>query len=152
MSLNLSHKYLIFTIQDELYGIPIGKVREVIRYVNITPVHDVNPFLKGVINLRGKIVPVIDMRLKFGLKEQEYNERSVFLIVDMTGKEIYNIGISVDKVHDVVNINQEDFEKAPEIGLKLKNQFLYGIAKIEEKIVMILNIDQILTTQEVVQV
>lgn len=153
MSADLSNKYLVFTVQGEHYGIPIGKVREVIRYVNITPIYDASRFLKGVINLRGKIVPIIDMRLKFGMMESQYNDRTIFVIVDIAGnKEIYNIGISVDQVHDVANIRHENLEKTPEIGLRLKSQFLYGIAKVEEKMIMIVNIDQILTTDEVVQI
>lgn len=153
MASDISSKYLIFSIQEEYYGIPITKVREVIRYVNITPIHDSGRFLKGVINLRGKIVPIIDMRLKFGMKENQYNDRTVFVIVDIAGnKEIYNIGISVDLVHDVADIRHENLEKTPEIGLKLRSQFLYGIAKVQEKMIMIVNIDKILTTDEVVQI
>ncbi len=148
---DVSNKYLIFTINSEDYGVPISKVRQVIRYVKITPIYEASDFLKGVINLRGKIIPIIDMRAKFGIQEKEYTDRTVFIIVDVLGtKEIYNIGISVDSVQDVVDILGENMEKTPDIGLKLKSHYLEGIAKVDEKMVMILNMDKILTSDEVV--
>ena len=150
---DITNKYLIFTINNEDYGIPISKVREVIRYVNITPIHEASKFLKGVINLRGKIIPIMDMRAKFGINFKEYNDRTIFIIVDVSGaKDNINIGIAVDSVHDVIDMNETDIEKAPDIGLKLKSQYLYGIAKINEKMLMILNMDKILTSEEVVEV
>ena len=89
------NKYLVFSIATERYGVPITKVREVIRHERITPVHDTFVYLKGVINLRGKIIPVIDMRAKFGMPEIDYTDRTVFIIVDVLGeKEVYNFGIS----------------------------------------------------------
>lgn len=148
---DISNKYLIFTINNEDYGVPIAKVRQVIRYVKITPIHEASDFLKGVINLRGKIIPIIDMRAKFGLEEKDYNDRTVFIIVDVLGsKEIYNIGISVDAVQDVVDILDENMEKTPDIGLKLKSHYLEGIAKVADKMIMILNMDKILTSDEIV--
>lgn len=146
-----TNKYLIFTINNEDYAIPIAKVRTVIRYVSITPIHETSNFLKGVINLRGKIIPIIDMRAKFGLTETKYSDRTVFIIVDILGvKEIYNLGITVDAVQDVVDIKNDDLEKTPDIGLKLKSQYLEGIAKVGEKMIMILNMDRILSSEEVV--
>ncbi|OHD07426.1 MAG: chemotaxis protein CheW [Spirochaetes bacterium GWB1_36_13] len=146
-----SVKYLIFSLNKEYYGIPISKVREVIRFVNITPVHETLKFIKGVINLRGKIIPIIDMRLKFGLQENQYNDRTIFIIVDIHGvKSVFNMGITVESVHDVTDINEETMEKAPEIGLKLKSQYLSGIAKIKDKMIMLLNMDRILTTEDVI--
>lgn len=150
---DINNKFLIFTINNEDYGVPISKIRQVIRYVKITPIHEASDFLKGVINLRGKIIPIIDMRAKFGIREKEYTDRTVFIIVDVLGtKEIYNIGISVDAVQDVVDVPQENMEKTPDIGLKLKSHYLEGIAKVGERMVMILNMDKILTSEEVVGV
>lgn len=149
----LSNKYLIFTINTEIYGVPIAKVREVIRFVTITPLHEASEFLKGVINLRGRIIPIIDMRAKFGIQEKEYNDRTIFIIVDVTGtKDTVNIGIAIDSVHDVVDIKDEELEKTPDIGLKLKTQYLFGIAKIRDKMLMILNMDKILSSDEVVDI
>jgi purine-binding chemotaxis protein CheW len=147
-----STKHLVFNINNEDYGIPISKIREVIRFVKITPIHEASDFLKGVINLRGKIIPIIDMRAKFGMQEQAYSDRTVFIIVDVLGaKEVYNLGISVDAVQDVVDIKEEDVEKTPDIGLRLKSQYLEGIAKVGEHMIMMLNMDRILSSDEVVE-
>jgi purine-binding chemotaxis protein CheW len=148
---DLMNKYLVFTINSENYGVPISKVREVIRYVEITPLHEATTFLKGVINLRGKIIPIIDMRTKFGITEIDYTDRTIFIIVEVTGaKDFVNIGIAVDSVHDVVDISEDKLEKTPDIGLRLKSQYLYGIAQLNERMLMILNMDKILTSEEVV--
>ncbi|HOJ50197.1 MAG TPA: chemotaxis protein CheW [Spirochaetota bacterium] len=150
-----SEKYLTFKIENELYAIPITKVREIIRYTTITPVHDALSFLKGVINLRGKIIPIIDMRLKFNLKESTYNDRTVFIIVDIVNREsgyIYSVGIAVDSVNDVVDISESNLERTPEIGLKLRSGYLTGIAQVNNNMIMILNIDKILTKEDVIDV
>jgi purine-binding chemotaxis protein CheW len=145
------NKYLTFSIAEETYGIPITKVREVIRHEKITSVHDISAYMKGVINLRGKIIPVIDMRAKFGIEEKPYDDRTVFVIVDVAGaKEIFNFGMAVDSVHDVMNISNADIVSAPDVGLKLKSHYLLGIAKTEAGMLMVLNIDRVLTTDEVV--
>jgi purine-binding chemotaxis protein CheW len=145
------NKYLVFSIGEERYGVPITKVREVIRHEVISPVHNASTYLKGVINLRGKIIPIIDMRLKFGMQELTYNDRTVFIIVDVNGeKEVYNFGIAVDSVHDVANIPDSEVEKLPDVGFKAKSSYLQGIAKVGTLMVMILNIDRILTSDEIV--
>lgn len=150
---DISNKYLVFTIQHEFYGVPITKVREVIRYATITPLHEGSKFLKGVINLRGRIIPIIDMRAKFGIQEMEYNDRTIFIIVDVSGaKETVNIGIAVDAVQDVTDIPESNLEKTPDIGLRLKSQYLYGIAKVQDKMLMVLNMDRILSSDEVVDI
>jgi purine-binding chemotaxis protein CheW len=146
-----SSKYLTFTLNEEFYGISISKVREVIRYAKITPIHESNRFLKGVINLRGRIIPVIDMRLKFGMEPKPYTDRTVFIIVEVLGDyQTFLLGIAVDAVSDVVDISDEDLEKTPQIGLKLKSYYLYGIAQIGDHMIMILNIDKILSSDEII--
>ncbi|OHD16566.1 MAG: chemotaxis protein CheW [Spirochaetes bacterium GWD1_27_9] len=150
--MNNINKYLIFSVSNEFYGLPIMVVREIIRYEKITPMRDVQKYLKGVINLRGKIIPIIDMRLKFGITENEYNDRTIFIIVDINGeKEIFNIGIAVDSVSDVVDIESTNIDSTPELGFKLKNQYLKGIAKIKSDMVMILDIDKIIKTDEIIE-
>jgi len=147
------NKYLMFTVENEYYAISIAKVQEIIRYTPITPLHETSSFLRGVINLRGRIIPIVDMRLKFGLPEKEYNERTVFIIVEVLGaKDIYHIGIAVDNVHDVVEIAEDKIEKTPEVGFKFKSKYLYGIVQLGERMVLILNLDGILTTEEIVEV
>lgn len=144
-------KYLIFSLLTEFYGIPIIKVREIIRYEKITPVRKSLEYIKGVINLRGKIIPILDLRTKFGLPEQEYNETTVFIIVDINGKSgVYNIGITVDAVHEVLDIDKEQVEQTPRLGLKLKSQYLLGIARLREEMAMILNLDMIISADEII--
>jgi len=146
-------KYTIFTLENEYYGIPISKVQEVIRYTPITPLHDVSPFLKGVINLRGKIIPVIDMRLKFGMEEKPYNDRTIFIIVEVLSSDmVYHVGLIVDSVKDVVEIDENKIERTTEIGFKFKSKYLQGIIQIGDNMVMLLNLDNILTTEEVVEI
>jgi len=150
MSVN---KYTVFTVENEHYAIPISKVQEVIRYIPITPLHDVSLFLKGVINLRGKIIPVIDMKLKFGLQEKPYTDRTIFIIVEVFSRDsIYHVGLIVDTVKEVVEIDEDKIEKATEIGFKFKSRYLNGIVQIDNNMVMILNLDNILTTEEVVEI
>ncbi len=145
------NKYLVFSIADERYGIPITKVREVIRHERISAVHNASAFLKGVINLRGKIIPIIDMRMKMAMEEVAYSDRTIFIIVDVNGdREVYNFGIAVDSVHDVANISDTDVEKLPDVGFRAKSAYLHGIAKVGTEMVMVLNIDRILTTDEIV--
>jgi len=144
-------KYLVFGIAEERYGIPVTKVREVIRHERITPVHEASAFLKGVINLRGRIIPIIDMRAKFGLPELEYNDRTVFIILDVQGSRgPFQFGIAIDAVHEVVDLDDEEREELPDIGFKLRSSYLVSIAKVGEKMLMLLDIDRILRTEEIV--
>jgi purine-binding chemotaxis protein CheW len=147
-----TNKFLIFSILTEYYAIPIIRVTEIIRYEKITPVRDSQNYLKGVINLRGKIIPIIDMRTKFSIQEEAYNDRTIFIIVEINGQiESYNTGIAVDAVHEVIDIMDDKIEDAPKVGLRLKGQYLKGIAKIENNMAMILDIDKILTTDEILE-
>lgn len=151
MSDNLK-KYLIFNIEKESYGIPISKVQEVIRYMPITRLHEASRFLKGVVNLRGKIIPIVDMRLKFGLPEKPYTDRTVFIIVEILGvRDVNHVGLAVDGVKDVADIPDSAVNRTPEIGFKFKSKYLYGIVQLQDTMVMILNLDSILTTEEVVE-
>jgi len=145
-------KYLIFSVEKESYGILITKVQEVIRYMPITRLHEASKFLKGVVNLRGKIIPIIDMRLKFGLAEQPYSDRTVFIIVEILGtRDVSHVGLAVDGVRDVVDIPDTSINRTPEIGFKFKSKYLYGIVQLNDTMVMILNLDSILSTEEVVK-
>jgi purine-binding chemotaxis protein CheW len=144
-------KYLVFGISEERYGIPVAKVREVIRHERITPVHEASAFLKGVINLRGKIIPIIDMRAKFGMTELDYTDRTVFIIVDVAGtKDPFQFGIAVDAVHEVVDLDDADHEALPNMGFKLRSSYLLSIAKVGSQMLMLLDMDKILQSQEVV--
>jgi len=144
-------KYLVFGIAEERYGIPVTKVREVIRHERITPVHEASEFLKGVINLRGKIIPIIDMRAKFGMNELDYTDRTVFIIVDVQGtKDPFQFGIAVDAVHEVVDLDDSAREALPDMGFRLRSNYLLSIAKVGDTMLMLLDMDKILQSREVV--
>jgi purine-binding chemotaxis protein CheW len=145
-------KFLGFHIDNELYGVPLSNIREVHRYISITPIHEDSSFLKGVINLRGRIVPIIDMRLKFGMKEKPYTDRTIFIILDVIGTNgmPYAIGIAVDGVSDVVDLSEDEIETTGKMGLRLRGDYLYGIAQVKEQMMMLLNIGKLLTTDEVI--
>lgn len=146
-------KYLGFKVQGEDYAIEISNVFQVIRSMKISPIHEASEFLKGVINLRGKIIPIIDMRIKFGLPEREYDDRTVFIIVEVqSGEHSFLIGMAVDEVSDVFDLKENDIEKTPDIGLKLRENYLIGIAQVAEKMMMILNIGKILSSEEITDI
>lgn len=146
-------KYLIFSVSNEYYAVPISKVQEVIQFIPITSLHNTNNYLKGVINLRGRIIPIVDMRLKFGLEEIAYNERTIFIITEIIGVSQSNsVGLAVDKVIEVMEVEDSQLSKTPDIGFKSKNKYLHGIFQKDEKMIMVLNIDNILAVSEVIEI
>ena len=143
-------KYLTFTLADEEYGIGILKIREIIGMMSITSVPQTPPFVKGVINLRGKVIPVVDLRLRFGMQEIEYTERTCIIVVEIEGQAgTVEIGIVVDAVCEVLNIKGEDIEDTPTFGTKLDTEYILGMAKMEGGVKILLDIDQVLSAQEV---
>jgi purine-binding chemotaxis protein CheW len=147
----LTTKILTFSMGSEYYGIQIEKVREIIRYENLTSIHDSQKYIMGVINLRGKIIPVMDLRLKFGLEFKEYTDKTVLIILEIQGnKGDYQMALSVDAVHEVVVPTGDDMEKTPGLGLNLKRDYLVGILKTQEKMIMILDINKIVMAEEIV--
>ncbi len=145
-------KYLTFTLESEEYGIGILKVKEIIGMMQITTVPRTPEFVKGVINLRGKVIPIIDLRLRFGMKSQDYDERTCIIVVEIDLEaEIVLVGIVVDSVSEVLNIKEEDVEDAPTFGTRLETDYILGMAKIEGGVKMLLNIDKVLNREEVTQ-
>ena len=143
-------KYLTFTLADEEYGIGILKIREIIGMMSITSVPQTPPFVKGVINLRGKVIPVVDLRLRFGMQEIEYTERTCIIVVEIEGQTVtVQIGIVVDAVSEVLNIKGEDIEDTPTFGTKLDTEYILGMAKMEGSVKILLDIDQVLSAEEV---
>ncbi len=143
-------KYLTFTLADEEYGIGILKIREIIGMMSITSVPQTPPFVKGVINLRGKVIPVVDLRLRFGMQEIEYTERTCIIVVEIEGQTVtVQIGIVVDAVSEVMNIKGEDIEDTPTFGTKLDTEYILGMAKMEGGVKILLDIDQVLSAAEV---
>jgi purine-binding chemotaxis protein CheW len=143
-------KYLTFSLADEEYGIGILKIREIIGMMSITSVPQTPPFVKGVINLRGKVIPVVDLRLRFGMQEIEYTERTCIIVVEIEGQAVtVQIGIVVDAVSEVLNIKGEDIEDTPTFGTKLDTEYILGMAKMEGGVKILLDIDQVLSADEV---
>ncbi|MDD5723005.1 MAG: chemotaxis protein CheW [Syntrophales bacterium] len=143
-------KYLTFAVADEEYGVGILKVKEIIGMMPITAVPRTPEFVKGVINLRGKVIPVIGLRLKLGMEEVEHTERTCIIVVEIEGVAgAIQMGIVVDSVSEVLNIKGENIEDMPAFGARLDTEFISGMAKIEGKIKILLDIDSVLTTNEI---
>jgi purine-binding chemotaxis protein CheW len=142
-------KYLSFSLANEEYGIGILKVKEIIGMMNITSVPQTPNFVKGVINLRGRVIPIIDLRLKFGIDSIGYTDRTCIIVVEITGQtETVQIGIVVDSVSEVLNIRADQIEKPPNFGTSLNTTFILGMAKMESGVKILLDIDQVLALEE----
>ena len=142
-------KHLTLMLADEMYGIEILKVREIIGMIDITPIPQTPSFVKGVINLRGKLIAVIDLRTKFGLQEKEYSSETCMIIVDIANKQI---GLIVDSVREVIDIVGENISKTPSFGSNVNVQFIKGLGKVGKDVIIILDIDRVLNDQEMVAV
>jgi purine-binding chemotaxis protein CheW len=143
-------KYLTFTLADEEYGIGILKIKEIIGMLPITSVPQTPEFVKGVINLRGKVIPVLDLRLRFGMDSISYTERTCIIVVEIEGPSgTVMIGIVVDSVSEVLNIKGEDIEDTPTFGTKLNTDYILGMAKMEGGVKILLDIDRVLSAYEI---
>jgi purine-binding chemotaxis protein CheW len=143
-------KYLTFSLEEEEYGIGILKVKEIIGMMPITSVPRTPGFVKGVINLRGKVIPVIDLRSKFDMKSIPYNERTCIIVVEIDASDTtVLIGIVVDTVSEVLNIKEDEIEETPAFGTKLDTQYILGMAKMEGGVKILLNIDKVLSSDEI---
>ncbi len=144
-----SGKYLTFQLGEEEYGIGILKVKEIIGMMPITSVPRTPEFVKGVINLRGKVIPVMDLRLKFSMGEIPYNDRTCIIVVEIDSQDsTVLIGIVVDAVSEVLNIVEDEIEEAPTFGSKLDTDYILGMAKMEGGVKILLDIDRVLSAQE----
>ena len=138
-------KYLTFSMQNEEYGISILKIKEIIGMMPVTPVPQTPEFVKGVINLRGKVIPVVDLRLRFEMEAIDYTERTCIIVVEIESMAgILLIGIVVDAVSEVLNIKGEDIEDTPAFGKGLDTNFILGMAKMEGGVKTLLDIDRVL--------
>jgi purine-binding chemotaxis protein CheW len=143
-------KYLTFTMANEEYGIGILKIKEIIGMMPITTVPQTPEFVKGIINLRGKVIPVIDLRLRFGIKAIDYTERTCIIVVEIEGNaETIQIGIVVDAVSEVLNVHEANIEETPTFGTKLRTDYILGMAKMEGGVKILLDIDKVLNPDEV---
>ena len=144
-------KYLTFTLVSEDYGIGILKIKEIIGMMPITSVPQTPSFVKGVVNLRGKVIPVVDLRLKFGMPAIDYTERTCIIVVEISGQSsAIKIGIVVDAVSEVLNIKGEDVENTPAFGTHVNTDYILGMAKIGGRVKILLDIDKVLSTQDLV--
>jgi purine-binding chemotaxis protein CheW len=143
-------KYLTFTLAGEEYGIGILKVREIIGMMPITSVPQSPDFVKGVVNLRGKVIPVIDLRLRFGMPAMDYTERTCIIVVQIDLPDTsLNIGIVVDSVSEVLNVVGGNIENTPTFGTQLNTSYILGMAKIDSGVKILLDIDKVLTENEI---
>jgi len=143
-------KYLTFALAGEEYGVPVLKVREIITIMDITAVPQMPDHVKGVINLRGKVIPIIDLRLKFGLPVGADTDRTCIIVVEVdvdSGRIM--LGVIVDSVSDVLHISSEDVEPTPEFGVKLDTAYIRGIAKIKGAVKLLLDLDRMLAAHVV---
>jgi purine-binding chemotaxis protein CheW len=142
-------KYLTFDLAGEEFGVRVLKVREIMGLQEITPVPQTPSHVKGVINLRGKIVPVIDLRLKFGLPPAEYNQRTCIIVTQVQGEAApLVVGVVVDGVSEVLTLSAGEIEDTPDFGENFSGGYLLGMAKAKGKVKILLDIDWVLSTQD----
>lgn len=143
-------KYLTFVVNREEFGVAVLKVREIMGIQEVTPMPRTPEWMKGVINLRGKIIPVVDLRLKFGLAAADYTERTCIVVVQIrSGADLLPMGIIVDEVSEVVTMSAGDIEDTPDFGSGADTAYILGMAKIKGKVKILLDIDQVLNNQEI---
>lgn len=147
---NLAGKYLTVVLDSEAYGIAVLKVREIIRMQKITPVPQMPGFVKGVINLRGRVIPVVDLRVKFGLKA-EFAERTCIVVVQvkLPSEQIVQMGLIVDSVEEVVTLSTEEIEPTPDFGTRIDTTYLLGMAKVKGQVKTLLDIDRVVAPETV---
>lgn len=143
------NQFVTFLISGETYGVEVLCVSEILGMTDITPVPNTFNFMKGVINLRGEVVPVVDMRLKFGMNEKEYDSFTVIIIVEVKKRLI---GMIVDAVSDVAKIPMSSIQNTPHFTTRIETDFIRGIGQIGDQLIIILDVDRILTTEEFQQI
>ena len=150
MNESIAGKYLTFTLDKEEYGIALLKVKEIIGMMPITSVPQTPDYVKGVINLRGKVIPVTDLRLRFDMAEIDYTDRTCIIVVEIQGAEsTIQVGIVVDAVSEVMNIKPEEVEETPSFGTKVATDYILGMANMEGMVKILLDIDRVLTSEAV---
>lgn len=142
----LAGKYLTFRLGEEAYGLSVLKIREIIRHTNVTAVPQVPDYVKGVLNLRGKVIPVLDLRVKFGFARAEVTERTCILVVQVLRGDDTSVtmGLIVDAVESVVSLAGKDIEPTPDFGAHIDTDAIPGMATLESRIVSLIDIDRAL--------
>lgn len=147
---HLAGKYLTVALDNEAYGISVLKVREIIRMQKITPVPQMPEFVKGVINLRGRVIPVVDLRVKFGLKG-EFTERTCIVVVqvEVSSAKAMQMGLVVDSVEEVLNVTADMIEPTPEFGTIIDTSYLLGMVKTKGQVKTLLDINRVVAPETV---
>jgi purine-binding chemotaxis protein CheW len=142
---NKEGKYLTFALANDEYGLEILKVREIIGYIEVTAVPQTPHYVKGVINLRGQVIPVVDLRAKFGMETTDVTDQTCIIVVEITqaGRK-FSTGIVVDRVQEVLDIAGKDIEEAPQFGGAVDTNFILGMGKIGDSVKILLDIDEVL--------
>ncbi|MBU0593546.1 MAG: chemotaxis protein CheW [Gammaproteobacteria bacterium] len=140
-----SRELLTFTLGKEEYGIDILKVQEIRGYDAVTTIANTPPFIKGVINLRGIIVPIVDMRIKFNLGNVEYNQFTVVIILNIAHRVV---GIVVDGVSDVITLTPEQLKNAPEFSAGLDTEYILGLGTVEQRMIIVVDIEKLMTSRD----
>jgi purine-binding chemotaxis protein CheW len=143
-------KYLTFGLGNEEFGIQVMRVREIMGVQEVTAVPHTPAYVKGVINLRGKVIPVVDLRRKFGMPEQEYTQRTCIVVVQLEQDGVRLLtGVIVDHVSEVLSLQTADIEDTPDFGRGVVTPYLLGMAKTKGKVIVLLDINRLMSTQEV---
>ncbi len=140
-----NRQFLVFSLGDEEYAIDILKVQEIRGYDNVTRIANAPDFIKGVANLRGVIVPIVDLRIKFRLARAEYDSHTVVIVVNIEERVV---GIVVDRVSDVMTLTPEEIKPAPEFGVSLPLDYIHGLGNLEERMLVLVDIEKLLTSEE----
>ncbi|MDH3997610.1 MAG: chemotaxis protein CheW [Desulfuromonadales bacterium] len=144
-----SQQYVTFSLADDLFGVEVGRAREILSLIDITSVPQTPDYMLGVINLRGQVVPVIDMRLKLGLEVAERNQDTCIIVVEIQLEdEAITVGALADAVREVSEIRADQIEPPPRLGSKLNTEFIKGMGKIDEEFLILLDIDKVFNSDE----
>ena len=144
-ALDKEGKYLTFALGHEEYGLEILKVREIIGYIDVTAVPQTPHYIKGVINLRGQVIPVVDLRAKFGMETEEVTEQTCIIVVEIAeGNRTCSTGIIVDRVQEVLDISAAAIEEAPQFDASVNTDFILGMGKVDDAVKILLDIDRVL--------
>ncbi len=153
MATQLAGKYLTFKLAEEEYGLQILKVKEIIGLTRITRVPRTPDFIRGVINLRGKVIPVMDLRMRFGMERAEDTAETCIIVVEVMHQDrSLLIGTLVDSVSEVRDIAQSNIEETPEFGTDVDTAFILGMGKSQEKVIILLDIDRVISFEELAQI
>ena len=148
-NVNSSLQYVTFSLGEELFGVEVSRTREILSLTPITKVPQTPEYLLGVINLRGQVVPVVDMRLKLGLPVGKETEDTCIIVVDvLVDGETITVGALADAVREVMDIRSDQIEPPPRLGSRLKTEFIDGMGKVDEQFMILLNIDRIFNSEE----